>query len=100
MVDPLCHQRCGRPCQRCPPIVPYEVRALDTKMVQYTKDVANEGGEAVLRGPFQLVGGAEAAKVGTMIWNPAAASAGTCLRHRRQQRLQTKKRPARGRMSH
>jgi hypothetical protein len=64
MVNPLWHQRCGPKTQRCPPIVAHEVRALDTEMVQYPDDVANEGREGVLVDPFRLVGGAEAAKVG------------------------------------
>jgi len=41
-----------------------EVGTLDTEMVQYSDDVAKEGGEGVLLDPFRLIGGAEAAKVG------------------------------------
>ena len=71
MVDPLRHQRPGRPCESGPPIVANKVRPLDTEMVQYPEDVANEGGDSVLLDPFRLVGGAEAAKVGDDYLEPS-----------------------------
>ena len=47
MVDSLWHQRPGRLCQRYRPIVAHEVRTLNAKMIQYPKDVTDEGGDAV-----------------------------------------------------
>src|SRR5215210_7183676 len=64
MVDPLWHQRCSGPSQRCPPIVAHEVRTLDIEMVHYPKNVANEDGDTVGLNAFRLVGCAVATEVG------------------------------------
>jgi hypothetical protein len=80
--------------------VPYEVRALATEMVQYTKDVTNEGGEGVLLDPFQLVGGAEAAKVGDDDLKPYCGQRRHLLAPQTSVTITDEKRPARGRMSH
>ena len=75
MVDSLWHQRPGRLCQRCPPIVAHEVRTLNAKMIQYPKDVTDEGGDAVRLNTFGLVGGAKTTKVGD---NDPESSFGQC----------------------
>jgi hypothetical protein len=46
------------------------VRTLDTQMVHYPKNVANEGGDAVGLDAFRLVGCAEAAEVGDDDFEP------------------------------
>ena len=47
MIEPVWHQRRSHPCQRCPPIVAHEVRALDTvrKHIKTTIAEANLGKE-------------------------------------------------------